>query len=244
MHGLEQEVVAKLQTHAKAADPIVAAGSRTNAAQRAKQALEADPFNLDLVGELGACYAAAGHWQQCRNVMLRGRDRLREIVDDTCRHDFALLLCEAQYQCGYADQAVSILREIEEPRDAPKAATRARLACRVYCAAKDKQRGLKEFCRAIDGTSFDEALRTWALAQVDLQRVGALSAAKDMMERLADGDDTRLSQLGALEDLVENGKLDIVAKDRLGPLLRHLRTLWATLPLRLERQGAQWAWDT
>jgi len=136
------------------------------------------------------------------------------------------------------EDAVAVLEEINEPSDPGSALARAQLACRVYAAAKQKQRALKEFHRAVDGREFDVALRTWCLARLDLQAAGALETAKSMMERLADGDERFLAQLGTLEDLVtaENETSKTAAESgRSAPLWRKLRMWWATLPLRLQR---------
>jgi len=238
METLDNKDFASVESHVKAAEKFAAAPSRTNSAQVAKVALEQDPFNLDLIEDLGQCYAEASHWTQARNVMLRGRHRLKEFHSEDRRFNFSMRICEAQYQCKHFKDAVAVLEEINEPSDPGSALARAQLACRVYAAAKQKQRALKEFHRAVDGREFDVALRTWCLARLDLQAAGALETAKSMMERLADGDERFLAQLGTLEDLVtaENETSKTAAESgRSAPLWRKLRMWWATLPLRLQR---------
>lgn len=244
MHSLEESVVAGLREHVRAAAEVPAQPSRSHAAQRAKEALEQDPTNLELLYELGCRYAEAGHWMQSRNVLLRGRGRLDEIHDRRRRAAFASALCEAYYSCGQAKEAVGVLGSIPELEDTALAVSRATLACKVYGAAGDRQRSLKEFCKAVDGQDFDGALRVWSVTRADLRQAGALDAAKGMMERLADDDPALVQKLGALEDLAEElPASDAQAKGpgRLGPILGKLRTLIVTLPLRLERLGLRLA---
>lgn len=236
MHSLDERVIAGLRRYVQAAEQVRAQASRTNAAQRAKDALELDPLNLDRIHQLGCCYAEAGHWVQCRNVLLRGRGRLQEIQDMETRFRFAVLLCEAHYHTRQLRDALTTLVDIPEQSCTTLSTVRAILACRVYGAMKDRQKAVKEFCRAINGQDFDSALRLWALARMDLRTAGAYENAKNAMERLADGDEGLVSQLGTLEDLADVApELDNSNNSRLSFLTRRLRTLRTELPLRLQR---------
>lgn len=236
MKSLDKRDLQCAESCAEAAKIRPAAPSRTNAAQQVKNALDQDPFNLQLIHELGQLYGAAGQWSQARNVLMRGRERLQDLACDGDRFDYLLLFCEANYHGRRFAEAAGVLDEMRRIPEVDRGVARAALACRVYAAAKEKQKALLEFHRAVDGQPFDSALRTFSLARLDLHAAGAVDTAKGVMERLADGDERLLGQLQTLEELVDSASSKEPAESvSRAPLSRRLRTLLTTFPLRLSR---------
>lgn len=185
-------------------------------AQRCREALQQDPYNLELIFELGLAYADDAQWEQCANVLLRGWKRVGELQDHEIRCQFLLTLCQASMNLSKFRQALAVLADMEESDDPETRVRVEALRCHANCSAGDTATGLQAFHRAIAGQDFETASGCWALCYTALKQVGALQATRSAVEDRAANDEDRkkldvLEQLARLKsdltlDVEEDGK--------------------------------------
>lgn len=156
----------------------------SNTIKMARDALAAEPHNLLLINELGRLYASEAQWDKCANVLLRGWKRSKEIVDDSVRFRFLMKLAEVSLRLGKFRQALAVLQDMEEPEGGYEKKAYLVLLIQVHASNGDVQRALKSFQRAIEGESFDNAVRILALTLADLHKAGGFHAAKTAVEKL------------------------------------------------------------
>jgi len=169
-------------------------------AKRCKEALQRDPYNLELIFELGLAYADDAQWEQCANVLLRGWKRVGELQDREIRCQFLLTLSQASMSLKKFRQSLAVLNDIEES-DEPETRVRVdTLRCHANCSTDDTATGLQAFHRAIAGQDFETASGCWALCYASLKQVGALQATRSAVEVLAADDEDR-KKLDVLEQL-------------------------------------------
>ncbi|CAE8609534.1 unnamed protein product [Polarella glacialis] len=175
----------------------------TNESKQFKDALAADPFNIDLIFELGRAYGADQQWDKCANVLLRGFKRVSEFKNPDDRFEMLVILCQASMHEKKYRQALTVLNEISEPPDALESlADFDSLKCQVYCFNGDMVKGLKAFNKAIEGQEFDLAISTWAGCSAALRRAGAWAVTKTTLEGLAKTDADK-DKLDAVENLAK-----------------------------------------
>uniref|UniRef100_A0A7S4UYJ5 Uncharacterized protein n=1 Tax=Alexandrium monilatum TaxID=311494 RepID=A0A7S4UYJ5_9DINO len=154
-------------------------------AKRFKDELKEDPYNMELIFQLGLAYAKDQQWDKCANVMLRGLKRVNEFESEELRVHFLMTLCQASLSQGKFRQALMVFNEIAEPADANLARSYEALKCFVLCSNGDASAGLKAFHKAVEGEGFDLALGHWALCYPGLQKVGALEVTRGTLEAMA-----------------------------------------------------------
>lgn len=167
-----------------------------------KDALADDPFNMDLIYELGCAYADDGHWKQSVNVLLRGWKRLNEVSDPVRCFSFLIVLCAGSYRLKMYRQALGIINEIKEQEDPSLQRIYLTVACQIHCANEDLPHAVKVFRRAVANTDMDTALSIWAGLQSELRNIGADATAKGAVELLVHSEEDR-SKLAAFEQLDE-----------------------------------------
>lgn len=153
--------------------------STSDKAKRAKDALEKDPYNVELINQLGQIYASEAQWDKAANVMIRGWKRAAELKDPNDRFAFLMRLGEASFRNHQFRQTEAILRDIDEPEDYYDRKAFQLLSCHTYAEVGDAPRALEVFSKAIASEDFDNAIKIWAAAALRLKKVGAFEAAKN-----------------------------------------------------------------
>lgn len=174
----------------------------TDNAKRARDALEADPYNLQYINELGRIYASEAEWERSVNVLLRGWKRAKEIEDKKVRFHFLMKICEVSYYLSQFRQAHAVLHDMEEPEDPQDLGSYLVLACQVYGANGDLQRALKAFQRLVEPRSFQDAVRIFGLTLRELKKAGGYEAAQSAVEKKATKYDNK-SIMTMLESFAE-----------------------------------------
>jgi len=151
----------------------------------AREALANDPYNLELIVDLGYKYCVQGHLERAANVMLRGWKRADEIEDAHARFCFLMKLCEVSYLMGRFKQAAAVLQDIAEPEDPSERKSYFILSCHVHSVNKDAQKTLRCFQKAIEGEDFEMTVRIYALTLLDLKEVDLYFVARTAVERIA-----------------------------------------------------------
>jgi len=158
----------------------------------AKDALAEDPYNLQLIFELGESYLQEEKYPEAANVLVRGWKRVGEITEPDHRFAYMCCLCSASYKCKMYKQAYAVLMDMEEPEDPELSMEYSEVACKVYAQNDNLQKSLKAFVNAISKCKdFDDAMKSYTRCCQDLKKVGALEAAKSAVEKLADNDDDK-----------------------------------------------------
>lgn len=174
----------------------------SNEAKRVKDQLEEDPFNLELMLQLGNAYANDHQFQKCCNVLLRGWKRVHELPEDETRFEFLMLLCEASGHLAKHKQALAVLGDIQEPSDPEDRRSFAVLACQVHAHNGNVQQCLRFFHVAMDGADFDSSLGSWASCALAMKEAGCyMQARAAMQQRLQTEEESQ--KFEALETLVE-----------------------------------------
>jgi tetratricopeptide (TPR) repeat protein len=174
--------------------------------KRAKDALTADPYNLQLIYELGMEYVKEEKWKEATNVMIRGWKRVSEFKEPSARFTYLYQLAECSVICKQYKQAYAILMDMEDPEDPEDLQAYSILQCKVYCENDQLQKALKAFHKALEGiTTFEDALPVWTQTVFALKKVGAYEAAKSAIDRMAETEDdqNKLKVLSTMNDLKE-----------------------------------------
>eukprot|EP00933_Yihiella_yeosuensis_P065315 TRINITY_DN69040_c0_g1_i1.p1 TRINITY_DN69040_c0_g1~~TRINITY_DN69040_c0_g1_i1.p1 ORF type:complete len:282 (-),score=65.86 TRINITY_DN69040_c0_g1_i1:143-988(-) len=176
----------------------------TNRAKEFKDKLALDPFNMELIYELGAAYAGDEMWDRSANVMLRGMKRISELKDPANRFQFSCILCQASMHTQKFRQALAVINDACVPDDLEADSARAWevLKCQVYCRNGEMQKGLKAFHKAIEDVEFHIAISVWAGCSSHLKKVGAWAVTKTTLVGLAKTDQDK-QRIEALEKLAE-----------------------------------------
>mmetsp|Transcript_5014 Transcript_5014/g.12231 ORF Transcript_5014/g.12231 Transcript_5014/m.12231 type:complete len:307 (-) Transcript_5014:351-1271(-) len=187
----------------------------SNEAKVFKDKLAADPFNMELIFQLGMAYGQDQQWDKCLNVMLRGWKRVGEFQDPGVRFEFLCLLTTASQKEKKHRQAYAILQDIVEPDDEELRSNFELLRCQVYCDNGDMQKGLKSLNKAIEGADFDKAAALWANCLDPLKKCGAYDISKSNMLDLATSQEDKdkleaMEKLAALRDEYYASHLDPV----------------------------------
>lgn len=173
----------------------------SNTAKQFKDQLAKDPFNMDLIFQLGLAYADDGQWDKVCNVMMRGWKRVGEIEDPATRYHFLAALVEASLRIKKYRQALAVLNDIEEPADEDMKPHYELMRCQVLCENGDMQKGMKALNKAIEGQDFDQACAIWANCLGPIKRAGAYELSKSTLLALATTD-AQKSKLDAMEAIV------------------------------------------
>lgn len=181
--------------------------SMSNVAKKAKDALEEDPFNLELMYKLGKAHADDNHWTQCGNVLLRGWKRMSEVSDEELVFDFLVQLCEASMKLDKWKQASAVLSDIVPLKDPDDLRHYSLLACKVYAENGVPHESLAAFRVAVDGIDFAAALNVWVECAASLRHAGLYASARATMQSLAtvEEDGRKLEVLETLIELKEHG---------------------------------------
>lgn len=166
-----------------------------------RDALTEDPFNMILINELGRLYASHARWACCSNVLLRGWKRAKEISDAHIRFRFLMKLSEASFRQSKFKQAFAVLMDVQEPTGEDLKCYLL-FACQVSANVGDTQRALKFFQKAIDGESFQRAVRVLALTMFDLQKANAFESAKGALAKMGNNSAFDESSLEMLHTIV------------------------------------------
>mmetsp|Transcript_33333 Transcript_33333/g.76003 ORF Transcript_33333/g.76003 Transcript_33333/m.76003 type:complete len:275 (+) Transcript_33333:68-892(+) len=171
-------------------------------AKAMKDALDRDPFNMDLILKLGVAYMQDDQWDRCANVMIRGMKRMSEFKDIDQRNQFGTLLCHASMQTKRYQQALAVLLDMEAPHDKDKLKAFSMLACKVYCYNKRAPDALKALSVLVEGEKGQTLSSTWAVLASSFKHAGVYEAAKScVMKQLRTDDEKR--KLEAMETLME-----------------------------------------
>lgn len=174
--------------------------SFSNSTREAKEKLNRDPSNLQLVFELANSYAKDLQWKQCFNVACRGRNRLAEMQDERSRLLFATLYVEAATQCSELGQALEILQEADEPRSEENLRLYLVSLCNVHALRGERNLAMKAFHRVVANASFKEALGALATLHESLRKIHCFEAARQVVESTAQGPEDRM-QMQALDNI-------------------------------------------
>uniref|UniRef100_A0A7S0FW96 Uncharacterized protein n=1 Tax=Pyrodinium bahamense TaxID=73915 RepID=A0A7S0FW96_9DINO len=178
----------------------------SHAAKKVKDQLTDDPYNMELILELGLAYAQDQQWFQCANVLLRGWKRVGEFQSREVRCHFLMTLCQASMAQRKYRQAMAVMGDIEEPEDEDTFKRCEALKSHVYCCNGDMAAGLKAFHRAIEGQDFESACRIWAMCYPGLKKVGALEMTKSAVEAMTEdeGSKNRLKLIELIACMKDN----------------------------------------
>jgi len=170
-----------------------------NETKAAKDALTADPYNIQKIFDCGEAYLLEEKYVEAANVMIRGWKRTGEIEKPEQRFVFLFQLCHASCACQKFKQAHAVLMDIEEPDDPDLFKDYCRLACKIYAQNDNLQKALKAFHNGLEKcASFDEALPLWLDTLSSLKKVGAYEAARSKVESMA-VDDSDKQKLQVVE---------------------------------------------
>mmetsp|Transcript_31330 Transcript_31330/g.83026 ORF Transcript_31330/g.83026 Transcript_31330/m.83026 type:complete len:281 (-) Transcript_31330:91-933(-) len=159
--------------------------SPSDKSMRAKRELQADPFSMYWINELGCIYTSEGQHDQCLNVMLRGWKRAHEIEDSAVRFHFLMKISELSLGLHKPRQALAVLRDVAEPDGRAERKAYLLLSVQAWASNGDIQQALKAFNRTIEDESFQYAVRIFAIVMMDLKTCGAYGAAKSIMDQMA-----------------------------------------------------------
>lgn len=154
-------------------------------AKKWKDELAQDPYNMELIFQLGLAYAKDQQWDKCANVMLRGFKRVNEFEDKAVKDAYLMTLCQASMSQEKFRQALMVFNDIEEPEDDELLHRYEALKCYVFCSNGDASAGLKAFHKSIENQEFDTAVGNWALCYPGLQKVGAVEVTRSTLEAMA-----------------------------------------------------------
>lgn len=166
--------------------------SISDSAKVFKDKLRLDPYNMELMRDLGYSYFEDNHFKQCESVMIRGWKRVGEFKDPYERHEFLVILSKASYYEKKMKQAYAVLQDIEEPLpDEADARQYEIYKCKVCCSNGEPGKGLAAFHNAIEGTNYEEATRLWAVSVMELNGAGLHEITKEEIARRADTEEER-----------------------------------------------------
>jgi len=170
----------------------------------AKDALAEDPYNLELINNLGFAYIEEDKWTEAANVLIRGWKRMSEFDSPEKRFDYLYRLAGASFECGKYKQALAVLMDMEEPEDPEDLQNYCRLECKIYANNDNMQKTLKAFSKGLElHREFSSAQGYYLHCVQSLKKVGALDAARSALEKMAttDDDKQRLKLLEVVSEL-------------------------------------------
>lgn len=178
--GVDLMDVAKFAANPRTSKQQQISGT-SNAAEKQRDILKEDPYDLHAINELGLVYYREGRFKQCINVLIRGWKRMAEIEDEEVRFSFLMTLADASIKVGQYRQANAVMQDIAEP---PKDKRRDRLlysalAMKVFVSSGDIQKALKRFQVVLEDEEFDTASRMFIFVQNEFHRAGAYDSVKD-----------------------------------------------------------------
>lgn len=153
--------------------------SMSNASKAVKDKLQEDPYNIELIKELGLIYGSEAQWDKAANVMMRGWKRASELKDPRSRFEFLIKLAEASFRNRQFRQTAAILMDIDEPEDYYERKAYQLLSCHTYAENGDAPKALAVFSKAVEGEDFETSIKIWAAVALRLRAVGAFEAAKN-----------------------------------------------------------------
>jgi len=159
--------------------------SNSDEAQTAKKRLEADPYNLDRIIDLGYTYASEYQYQQAAQVLLRGWKRVGEIKAPGERFMFLLKLAEVSFCNRQYTQAHAVLMDVEQPQDYYEKKAYQLLSCHAHAEIGDRSSALAVFSKAIDGEEFGTVIKIWSACAIRLKQVGAHQPGKEALLKKA-----------------------------------------------------------
>lgn len=174
----------------------------SNEAKKYKDQLNEDPFNLQAIFGLGKAYAADEQWDRCCNVMLRGFKRVSELESKEDRYEFLATLAKASMNLEKFRQALAVVTDITDPDDADELKGLNLMRCQVYCHNGELQKGLKAFNAAIEGASFQDAVKAWASCSRGLKQVNGWGVTKNIVAKMAESEEEK-KQLESVDKLCE-----------------------------------------
>lgn len=180
----------------------------SHAAKEIKDMLAADPYNMDLIFEMGKAYASDEQWEKVVTVVMRGWKRVTEFEDAEKRLDFLALLSQASVEEKKYRQALAVLSDVENPERDDSPLTFEILKCQVYCFNNKLKEGLNAFNRAIDGQDFDTVGQIWAACIPAIKQVGAYEMVRTTVESKASTEEQKqkmeaVSRLMDLKDAIQ-----------------------------------------
>jgi hypothetical protein len=155
--------------------------SMTNATKAVKDELEKDPYNIELIHNLGVQYIKEFQYDLAANVMMRGWKRASELKTASERFAFLSKLCEASLRNKQFKQAHAILMDIQEPEAGYERNAFFLLSCKVYSENNDSAKTLQAFTKVIEGCDFEDAHKFWAACALALRKAGTFEASKNTM---------------------------------------------------------------
>jgi len=161
------------------------AKSNSAKAQQAKEALEADSYNLQRIIDLGYVYASEVQYDKAANVLIRGWKRVGELEDSTERFMFLMKLSEVSFRNRQFKQAHAVLMDIDEQEDYYEKKAYQLLCCHVFAEVGQGSEALSMFSKAIDGESFENSIKIWAACALRLKKVGGHEAGKESLVKKA-----------------------------------------------------------
>mmetsp|Transcript_96857 Transcript_96857/g.134461 ORF Transcript_96857/g.134461 Transcript_96857/m.134461 type:complete len:280 (-) Transcript_96857:169-1008(-) len=174
----------------------------SNEAKKYKDLLDEDPFNLLAIYGLGKAYAVDEQWDRCCNVMLRGFKRVNEMENQEERFDFLVTLAKASMNLEKFRQALAVVNDMSDPEDPEELRGLNIMRCQVYCHNGELQKGLKAFNTAIEGNSFQDAVKAWASCSRGLKQVNGWGVTKNTVLKLAETEEEK-KQLESIDKLCE-----------------------------------------
>mmetsp|Transcript_5941 Transcript_5941/g.9477 ORF Transcript_5941/g.9477 Transcript_5941/m.9477 type:complete len:273 (+) Transcript_5941:75-893(+) len=201
LEALKKEDVMDVLKMAMRPRPPFERPGRSRAVMEAYNALQADPYNMRSIHDLGRIYCSEGAWDKAANVMLRGWKRADEITDKRVRFHFLMKLCECSFRISKPRQAFAVLNTIEPPLEADDLHAYQMLMVQVYSSVGDVQKVLSTWKKAITNQDYQTAVRMLALCLEDLRTAGAFDAVRNSVAALQK-DDPDLSSLAILDQYV------------------------------------------
>jgi len=208
----------------------------SNAAKQVKDQLANDPYNMDLIWQLGKAYGEDEQWEKVATVLMRGFKRVPEFKDSDTRFEYLKLLSEASLQQKKYRQALAVLNDVEEPGETDIGFEVLR--CQVYCFNNEVHKGLRAFNKAIEGQDFELVGKVWSACIPAIKQAGAYDATKRTVEDKATNDDERqkilaMSRLMELRDELQqkSNPIEAISKGKKTPIVYYAVTAIAVLVL-------------
>jgi len=179
----------------------------THEEQKHKDALDKDPYNMELIYNLGLAYSQENRWDKAEIVMMRGLMRTSALEDPVHRVHFLVILCEASFVNQKYQQAKHVLNKVleemgkmDDPVHDPRIVET--LKCKVYLMNKEVDIGLKAFNEAIKDAPWDEVQKVWAQCAPFLKEANLHDPVKEKLEKLAPNEDEK-KKVGMISTLAD-----------------------------------------
>jgi hypothetical protein len=184
--------------------------------KKAKDALAADPYDLEKIWALGVEYEKEEKYVEATNVMLRGWKRVLVETDDTkLRYEYLSILCDCSMKCEMYRQADAIMRDIQDkamPEEEDVLRAFYMQDCKIQSEISKMTKVIEAFKRALDFCeTFDEKAQVWTNCCLPLRKVGAEAVGKQIIDREATTDDQKkkldtIDKLLALKESIASVK--------------------------------------